>query len=134
PAGQAGRRIRGLPLRAAAPAAADNRRALGRAAAQRPAKTPGKRTLHALTQSYPEMNRTPTLPRILSSLGLALLLATAGSAQDNCGAYAGTISVDEGPVCLQNGQALLSGTPSSDAAVPPGFASTYLLTRTNGLI
>lgn len=55
-------------------------------------------------------------------------------AQSDCGAYAGIMSVDVGPVCLQQGEALLTGTPSDDAVVPPGFTSTYLLTRTNGLI
>ena len=74
--------------------------------------------------------------RLLSVPFAALLLASPihSHAQSNCGAFAGTVSVDVGPICLVQGQAQLIGVPSTDAAVPAGFASTYLLSRTNSLI
>ncbi len=56
------------------------------------------------------------------------------NAQNECGAYAGIVSVDVGPICLVNGEALLIGTPDPDAVVPAGFTTVYILTRTNGLI
>lgn len=65
---------------------------------------------------------------------LLLMLPVAVEAQEECGAFAGTLSVDFGPHCLVQGEALLTGTPSADAIVPAGYTSIYLLTRTNGLI
>ncbi|MBP9079673.1 MAG: T9SS type A sorting domain-containing protein [Flavobacteriales bacterium] len=80
---------------------------------------------------------SPTiLARHLASL-LAWLLLTAHllpAAAQPCSAYAGTLEVAFGPHCLVQGEALLTGAPSSDAVIPAGFSSTYLLTRTNGLI
>ena len=67
----------------------------------------------------------------------ALLLTVAPlhvTAQDGCTAQAGIIVTDMGPVCLHNGEALLTGTPDGGAFVPAGFTTVYLLTRTNGLI
>ncbi|MEO7080350.1 MAG: hypothetical protein ABIY71_02445, partial [Flavobacteriales bacterium] len=70
-------------------------------------------------------------------MAVALLLAFApneAQAQDECGAYAGIVTVDVGPICLVNGEAMLIGTPDPAALVPAGFTTTYILTRTNGLI
>lgn len=79
--------------------------------------------------------KTPvTLLRSFAAITLTFLVAKGTWAQSGCTAYAGNIEVDFGPACLQNGAATLSGTPSPDAVVPPGFTSTYLLSRTNGLI
>lgn len=74
--------------------------------------------------------------QLLSRLAVLLLIAapSVAIAQCDCTAYAGIMSVDVGLVCLQNGQAMLAGTPSNDAVMPPGYASTYILTRTNSLI
>src|SRR5690606_1930062 len=44
------------------------------------------------------------------------------------------ITTDMGPICLHNGEALLTGYPDNNAIVPAGFTTTYILTRTNGLI
>lgn len=73
---------------------------------------------------------------LVSSVACLLLavLPTNVDAQPGCGAYAGTMAVEFGPHCLVQGEALLTGTASPDAVVPPGFSSIYLLTRTNGLI
>lgn len=56
------------------------------------------------------------------------------AAQSTCTAYAGVISMDVGPICLHNGEALLTGTQGGGAVVPAGFTTTYILTRTNSLI
>ena len=73
-----------------------------------------------------------------SLFGLATLLLAftpeQASAQDECGAYSGAITTDAGPICLVNGAALLTGYADGSAVVPAGFITTYVLTRTNGLI
>src|SRR5690606_4868338 len=51
-----------------------------------------------------------------------------------CLAMASTMTMDSTIICLQGGQASLTALPSSPGFVPPGFTTTYLLTRTNGLI
>ena len=77
----------------------------------------------------------PTFPRGIPALIAALLLYSAPlQANDECPANAGTMSTDVGPICLVNGAATLTGTPGGDAIVPDGFATLYVLTRTNGLI
>ncbi len=75
------------------------------------------------------------LRHFITAVSCLALLASPlrSSAQSECNAFAGTISVDVGPICLEQGQAVITGIPSGDAVVPPGFAITYLLTRTNGL-
>jgi hypothetical protein len=70
----------------------------------------------------------------LGSIFLLLAFPSAVAAQNNCSAFAGTISVDVGPICLHQGQAILVGVPSNNAVVPPGFVNAYLLSRTNALI
>lgn len=65
---------------------------------------------------------------------LPVLLPFQANAQENCSAYAGTMDVEFGPHCLVQGNAPLSGNPSADAVVPDGYASVYVLSRTNGLI
>jgi hypothetical protein len=55
-------------------------------------------------------------------------------AQGGCGAEAGSVNMDAGPLCLHDGEAMLTGIPSANAVVPAGYTSTYLLTRTNGRI
>lgn len=75
-------------------------------------------------------------PLFLFIVGL-LFIATPrhAFAQDGgCGAEAGSISMDAGPLCMPDGEAMLTGIPSANAVVPAGFESTYLLTRTNGRI
>src|SRR5690606_8472415 len=51
-----------------------------------------------------------------------------------CLAMASTMTMDSTIICLQGGHASLTALPSSPGFVPPGFTTTYLLTRTNGLI
>ncbi|MBS1581501.1 MAG: T9SS type A sorting domain-containing protein [Bacteroidetes bacterium] len=68
-------------------------------------------------------------------LGALLAFAPRGAnAQNDCAASAGHITTDFGPICLQNGAATLVGVPAGNASVPDGYATTYLLTRTNALI
>lgn len=77
------------------------------------------------------------LPVVSRAFVLGALLAFAprvANAQNGCAASAGHITTDFGPICLQNGAATLVGTPAGDASVPDGYATTYLLTRTNALI
>ncbi len=77
-----------------------------------------------------------TLRSFLLLLSALLLTGVAynAHAQGNCGAYAGFVTVNVGPVCLVQGHAQITGTPSNDAVVPTGFTSLYILSRTNGLI
>lgn len=80
------------------------------------------------------LNTSPVRLGTVLLFALLLSIPARSKAQNNCGAYAGTMSVDVGPICLVKGQAQLTGVPSVDATIPAGFASTYLLSRTNGLI
>lgn len=82
---------------------------------------------------------TPLFTRFRKSLFVVAVLLFAFSAEQaqaqvQCDAYAGKITTDMGPICLHNGEALLTGYPDNNAIVPAGFTTTYILTRTNGLI
>ncbi|HMN04951.1 MAG TPA: T9SS type A sorting domain-containing protein [Flavobacteriales bacterium] len=74
------------------------------------------------------------LERFLFTLLLLWSLAASAQQDNECGANAGSCWMEYGPVCLVNGQAIISATPNGDAVVPPGFATAYLLSRTNSLI
>lgn len=71
--------------------------------------------------------------RLLAPLLAFALLSGPVRAGGGCAAQAGSTYMDYGPICLVNGQAVITGVPQGDAVVPPGFLTTYLLSRTNGL-
>ncbi|MBS1583362.1 MAG: T9SS type A sorting domain-containing protein [Bacteroidetes bacterium] len=51
-----------------------------------------------------------------------------------CNAKASGMAADIGPICLVNGEATLTASPSGTNVVPPGYQVAYLLSRTNALI
>ena len=52
----------------------------------------------------------------------------------SCTADAGTLSLDQSsPICLENGVAIISATPSGDITVPSDYEVIYVLTSTNDL-
>ncbi len=55
------------------------------------------------------------------------------SVQVCCEADAGTLTIDETPVCLMMGSAQVGATPNGDAVVPDGFETAYAMTQGAGL-
>jgi len=51
-----------------------------------------------------------------------------------CDADAGTLTANASQVCLDGGSATVSATANGDAVVPPGYETTYLLSRDPGLV
>jgi hypothetical protein len=51
-----------------------------------------------------------------------------------CDAAAGTLTADGTPVCLEEGEAMLSATEGIAPVVPAGFEVVYVLTAGNGLV
>lgn len=70
---------------------------------------------------------------VCASLDLAGASYTVVECAQPCDADAGTLD-GGGPVCLENGQALLSASPNGDAVVPAGYVMAYGLTQGSGLV
>ncbi len=51
-----------------------------------------------------------------------------------CETDAGTLTADAGSLCLEEGTATISATPSGDAVVPDGYEVLYVLTSGAGLV
>ena len=73
---------------------------------------------------------------IVNSNGLCASLDVAGAAVhvQDCGADAGTLTIDQDPVFLSNGSAVVSATPDGNRIVPAGYAFLYVLTSGPNLV
>ncbi|MEL6851365.1 MAG: hypothetical protein AAFP92_22780, partial [Bacteroidota bacterium] len=52
----------------------------------------------------------------------------------SCTADAGTLTIDQNPVFLQNGSASISATPDGNIHVPPGYSTIFVLTSGSNLV
>ncbi|MEM6801878.1 MAG: hypothetical protein AAF696_10780, partial [Bacteroidota bacterium] len=73
---------------------------------------------------------------IVTANGICASLDVAGAPVhvNDCTADAGTITIDQDPVVLANGSAMISATPNGDINIPSGYSSIFVLTSGSNLV
>ncbi|MEL6852673.1 MAG: T9SS type A sorting domain-containing protein, partial [Bacteroidota bacterium] len=69
-----------------------------------------------------------------NGLCASLDVAGAGVHVQACTADAGTLTIDQDPVFLQNGSAMISATPDGNINVPAGYSTIFVLTSGSNLV
>ncbi|MDW3649126.1 MAG: T9SS type A sorting domain-containing protein [Bacteroidia bacterium] len=73
---------------------------------------------------------------IVTTNGLCASLDVAGAPVhvNDCEADAGTLTIDQDPVVLANGSAMVSATPDGNINIPSGYSSLFVLTSGSNLV